>query len=60
MIANPKPWEARVLPNGERHVRPIDDLIDHALSKCCWCNPFDDDGVWVHNSIDRREMRERH
>lgn len=43
------------------HVVPINDLRDHDESNSCWCRPveiFDvttDVGIWVHNSMDRRE-----
>ena len=37
------------------HVIPINDLRDHDDSPACWCVPRDDDGVWIHNSMDRRE-----
>jgi hypothetical protein len=39
------------------HVYPIDDLREHSLMDC-WCGPFDDDGITVHNSLDGREMYE--
>lgn len=40
------------------HVYPINDLREHSLIGC-WCGATDDDGVMVHNSLDRREMYER-
>lgn len=40
------------------HVVPINDLREHILSKDCWCNPFDDEGVFVHHSMDQREKYE--
>ncbi len=42
------------------HVVPINDLREHSTDseKPCWCNPFDDDGVTVHNSMDGREAFE--
>jgi len=52
-------WLALMIENGERHVIPLDDLRDHAESAVCWCRPFDEEGVWVHNSMDRREFLER-
>ena len=48
-------WQATCLCNGERHVRPIGDLRPHVLRHDCWCRPTEDDGVWVHHSMDRRE-----
>jgi len=41
------------------HVIPLDDLRPHEESSECWCAPFDDEGVWVHNSMDKREFAER-
>ena len=46
------PW--RVTGN---HVYPAHDLREHSLTKC-WCNPVDDDGIIVHNSLDGREHYE--
>ena len=40
------------------HVYPINDLREHSL-RDCWCRPIDDEGVTVHNSLDRREFFER-
>jgi hypothetical protein len=53
------PWEAVFAEDGTRHVIPLDDLRPHSDSEHCWCNPFDYDGVTVHNSMDRREEYER-
>jgi hypothetical protein len=47
-----------VIASGERHVMPIDDLKAH-YTYDCWCVPFDEDGIWVHNSMDGRELYER-
>ena len=52
-------WLAEILDNGERHVSPIDDLRPHEKSETCWCHPFRDCEVIVHNSMDRREEYER-
>ena len=53
-------WRAILLSNGERHAVPCDDLRPHMLEgDWCWCNPYYDDGVWVHNAMDRREFVER-
>jgi hypothetical protein len=38
-------------------VYPINDLREHSLVRC-WCRPSDDDGIIVHNSLDRRELYE--
>lgn len=41
-------------------VYPLNDLRDHEPdSPSCWCKPFLDDGILVHNSMDGREQFER-
>lgn len=40
------------------HVIPVNDLRDHSLTDC-WCDPLDDEGVSLHNSLDGREFYER-
>jgi hypothetical protein len=40
------------------HVLPVNDLRQHSVTDC-WCHPADDDGIVVHNSLDRRELYER-
>lgn len=43
------------------HVLPVDDLKPHKASKDCWCGPWEEPinpGVFVHNSLDRRELYE--
>ena len=40
------------------HIYPVNDLREHSVSDC-WCDPFDDEGIIVHNSLDRRELYER-
>ena len=42
-----------------QHVYPVNDLREHSLTSDCWCNAADDDGLIVHNSLDRRELFER-
>ncbi len=40
------------------HVYPINDLRDHDVEGGvgCWCKPLEDEeGIIVHNSMDRRE-----
>lgn len=41
------------------HVLPVNDLKEHIESRDCWCKPREDDGVIVHNSMDRREEYEQ-
>lgn len=44
---------------NEIHVYPLGDLREHEVSQQCWCKPVeDDDGVWVHPSMDGREAFE--
>ncbi|WP_315782421.1 hypothetical protein [Bradyrhizobium sp. SZCCHNPS1003] len=42
------------------HVVPINDYRDHSTDsdKPCWCNPTEECGVFVHHSMDRRELYE--
>src|SRR3984957_19942660 len=37
------------------HVMPVNDLREHSLTDC-WCDPYDDDGITVHKSLDGREL----
>lgn len=42
------------------HSVPINDMRPHVLSAECWCCPVgiddeDEDPIWSHNSMDRRE-----
>lgn len=38
------------------HVLPVNDLKPHRDRRDCWCLPVEKEpGVWVHNSMDRRE-----
>lgn len=53
-------WLVSELLSGGMEVTPIGDTRDHTSGEGCWCSPFDDDGVLVHNSLDRREEFERH
>lgn len=42
------------------HVYPINDLREHEVEgKKCWCNPTEEEGVIIHNSMDRREEYEQ-
>ena len=51
-------WEVIVDERHGRHVMPINDLRQHRLENC-FCTPFDEDGITVHNSLDGREAVER-
>jgi hypothetical protein len=52
-------WRAILTETGERHALPIDDLRPHDESAGCWCRPFLDGEVLVHNAMDSREQVER-
>lgn len=42
--------------NSPSEVAPINDLRPHEIGKVeCWCNPFMDGDVLVHNALDNRE-----
>lgn len=65
------PWNVSVVSYNNfrplRHVYPVNDLKDHALTietrggvfrSPCWCKPSidtEDGSILVHNSMDRRE-----
>lgn len=40
------------------HVVPLNDIREHEDSEMCWCNPNLEDGVWIHKSMDGRELLE--
>lgn len=40
------------------HVIPVDDLKPHIESPDCTCGVVYEDGVYVHNSFDDRELTE--
>jgi hypothetical protein len=52
-------WMATTRLDGAPCVYPLDDLKPHVVNGECWCRPFEDDGVIVHNAMDRREEYER-
>jgi hypothetical protein len=39
------------------HIYPPNDLKDHVLDRggTCWCKPEELEGIWIHNSMDKRE-----
>jgi hypothetical protein len=47
--------------NGYAHVFPLGDLKPHDLDSTeCWCKPtVCEDGLVIHNSMDRREEHEK-
>lgn len=43
-----------------QYVVPIEDLKYHdAGKKSCWCHPILNNGLLIHNSMDKREEYER-
>lgn len=56
--AGRRDWAA-FLEFGVPNVVPLDDLREHQFSFGCWCAPFEEEGVCVHNSLDGRERFER-
>ncbi len=43
--------------HGSIQVVPIDDLKPHSLFHC-ECHPRFEDGIFIHNSFDSRELSE--
>ena len=50
-------WGWRVQSNPPE-VTPLSDLRDHIAGMSCWCKPFMDEEVIVHNALDGREKIE--
>jgi hypothetical protein len=48
-----------LMADGDVHVLPVNDLIDHTTAWDCLCGPLgeDHDGTWlyIHHSLDGRE-----
>lgn len=42
----------------DNNVIPEDDIRDHEESNQCWCNPDYDEGIYIHHSLDNRELTE--
>lgn len=41
------------------HVIPNNDLREHEPTSECFCQPTEEEpGLWVHHSLDRRELYE--
>jgi len=51
-------WQVVIGEKGEKHVMPIADRFRHDGASICACKPKYDEGIWVHNSYDKREMFE--
>lgn len=39
-------------------VMPVGDLREHDEGMGCWCKPFIEDEIIIHNAMDRRELYE--
>jgi hypothetical protein len=50
-------WIVTVLDDGTLCVYPKHDVRPHTINDC-WCGSYYDDGVLIHNSMDRREEHE--
>lgn len=49
------------ISTGDIHIIPTNDLREHTVERDCWCVPVLDkkeEMVWVHPSLDRRELYE--
>lgn len=45
--------------DGVKHVMPDKDTKAHLVGVECPCDPVENEGVFVHNSWDRREILEQ-
>lgn len=52
-------WQPQLNAHGNSVVFPLDDTRAHDLDNPCWCDPFMDENIEVHNSHDGRERLER-
>lgn len=51
-------WRVEKNAAGTACVYPLNDFREHDIDGPCWCRPFDDEGILVHNSMDGRERYE--
>lgn len=54
-------WSVIAGRDNRQHVVPNDDMRKHRHSIDCWCRPMidtEDEGVMIHNAMDRREQFE--
>jgi hypothetical protein len=54
-------WQTDFGGGAAAQVWPVGDLREHVVDGTpCWCNPkyLEEDGIWVHNSMDGREKFE--
>ncbi len=50
---------AWLFQSNPAEVTPVGDLKPHVAGEDCWCKPKLDDGVLVHNAMDKREEYEQ-
>ena len=48
--------DAMTLDRPDWHVVPTNDLREHEANGSCWCKPTLDEGVWLHHSMDGRQL----
>lgn len=51
-------WAVIETMDGQMSCYPVGDSREHELEAPCWCRPFYEGGVLVHQSADRREEGE--
>lgn len=44
--------------SDRQHIWPLNDLREHQLSAQCWCKPYQDTLLVIHNAADGREFFE--
>lgn len=44
---------------AKNNIIPMNDLREHIEEDRCWCQPWYEGDILVHNSADRREISER-
>jgi len=50
-------WQVVENARGEMHVEPVADSREHEHDHRCWCRPWLDESVWVHNAADKRKLK---
>lgn len=47
-------WDIIETRSGEHHMVPDTEPQRHIPNRECWCRPWRDEGVWVHNDPPNR------
>ena len=55
MVANTN-WQVVENSRGEMHDEPVADTRAHEHNRDCWCRPWKDENIWVHNASDRQKL----